>query len=219
MSKLSGKELVDNVQLGDSFADIRSMLEDKDCIIIGSPDVSDFAEQVLAKIHNIAPYAKDRIKRTGFVQIKGSRNSRSSFYWEKKKDEMEGVAQIINKSEYEYFPEQHADENLSEKKHQGQMHGILIVANNPFQRSSSGNKIIILSGFSGVATNAIALLLTHENCLEEFFKLDNAFTDLGQNIEALVRVRYTVGKNFAAQDTRKIKDYGTTISFERIVEI
>ena len=183
VSKLGVQNLVEDAHLVDRLADLRSMLEDKDCIIIGSPDVSDFAEQVLAKIHNIQPYAKDRIKTKGFVLIKDQKQSRSSFYWEKGAQEEEGVVQILEVNKYEPFPNRPAEFGRP-----GRMHGILIVGNNPFCRREKNRRIIILSGFSGVATNAIALLLMHESCLFEFFKLDNAYANIDQNIEALIGV-------------------------------
>lgn len=214
VSKLVVKDLAEDAQLVDRLADMRSMLEDKDCIIIGSPDVSDFAEQVLAKIHNIQPYAKDRIKSKGFVLIKDQKQFRSTFYWEKEAEKEEGVVQIIDTNKDEYFPH-----ILSEYGRPGRMHGILIVGNNPFCRREKDRRIIILSGFSGVATNAIALLLTHENCLQEFFKLDNAYANIDRNIEALIEVRYLFDKDFVNRDTRQIESYDTAITFERLVEI
>lgn len=214
VSKLGVQNLAEEAHLVDRLADMRSMLEDKDCIIIGSPDVSDFAEQVLAKIHNIRPYAKDRIKSKGFVLIKDRKQSRSSFYWEKEEQEEESVAQIIDTNKYEYFLNKLPDHGRS-----GEMHGILIVGNNPFCRRKENRRIVILSGFSGVATNAIALLLTHESCLQEFFKFDNAYANIDRNIEALIGVRYVIEEDFVNRDTRRIEDHKTMITFERLVEI
>jgi hypothetical protein len=214
VSKLGVQDLVEDAYLVDRLADLRSMLEDKDCIIIGSPDVSDFAEQVLAKIHYIQPYAKDRIKTKGFVLIKDQKQSRSSFYWEKGPDEEEGVVQILDTNKYDHFP------NTSPKHERpGRMHGILIVGNNPFCRRQKDRRIIILSGFSGVATNAIALLLTHESCLHQFFQLDSAYANIERNIEALIGVQYVIGEDFVYRDTRRIDDYSSAITFERLVEI
>jgi hypothetical protein len=49
VSKLHGEDLETVARLAVRVARMSSMLEDKDCIIVGSPDVSDFAEIVLAR--------------------------------------------------------------------------------------------------------------------------------------------------------------------------
>jgi hypothetical protein len=191
------------------------MLENKDCIIVGSPDVNDFAEVVLARIHQIEPYTEGREKRKGFAIVKEHQVTTSSFYWEKLGHEKEGVAQILNPGEYEYFPH----ETASEGGGTGKMFGILVVADNPFCDKESSKKIIILSGFSGVATNAIAKIITNTHCLQHFFKLDQAYKNIDKNIEALIGVEYIVDRDFNNRDTRRIKNLSTAITFERLVEI
>jgi hypothetical protein len=99
------------------------------------------------------------------------------------------------------------------------MYGILVVANNPFCKPELRRKIIILSGFSGVATNAIAKILTDEIYLDEFFKLDNAYANIDKDIEALIGVEYTIDKLFSNRDTRQIVNSEKAITFERLVEI
>ena len=215
MSKLHGQDLEEAVHLADRIAHIRSMLDNKDCIIIGSPDVSDFAELALAQIHHIHPYTEGRVKRKGFVLIKERKYTKSSFYREKEGQEQEGVAQILAPGQYEYFP----NELATKDETSGKMYGILVVANNPFCKEGQHRKIIILSGFSGVATNAIAKILTNERCLREFFKLDNAYADIDRDVEALIGVEYAVEGSFDNRDTRRIKNYENEITFERLVEI
>jgi hypothetical protein len=98
----------------------------------------------------------------------------------------------------------------------GKMYGILIVAKNPFCKDGQQRRIIILSGFSGVATNAIAMLLTDERTyLKEFFRLDEKYVNLDRDIEALVGVEYCVDTDSDIRDTRQIK----SITFEELVEI
>lgn len=163
MSKLHDQDLNELTRMAVRLSDMRSTLEDKDCIIVGSPDVSDFAEIVLAHIHSIDPYNEERVKRKGYVLIKEGKRANSSFYWQKEKQEEEGVVQILD-NKCEYYPHKVAQEGGSP----GKMYGILVVANNPFNKHAQRKKIVILSGFSGVATDAIARLLTDETCLEEF---------------------------------------------------
>jgi len=66
-----------------------------------------------------------------------------------------------------------------------------------------------------VATNAIAKLLTHKDCLSEFYRLDGEYTDLDRSIEALVAVDYTLESRITASDARRI----SKVTFERLVEI
>lgn len=47
---------VEPFDAGEFSATATEKLRDKDCIIIGSPDVSDFAELALAKVHNLKGY-------------------------------------------------------------------------------------------------------------------------------------------------------------------
>lgn len=226
-SKLHGEDLEKAPRLANRISQMRSMLENKDCIIIGSPDVSDFAEIVLAEIHQMAPYTEGRAKKKGFAIIKEPQRSgssyreqpyaSSSFYWKKEADEDEGVAQILGPGQYKYFAH-----TLASESNPGKLYGILVVANNPFCRAHERRKIIILSGFSGVATNAIAKLLTDERCLPEFFKLDNMYADINRDIEALVGVKYIADEGFDAKDTRRILDltnYPDAITCEKLVEI
>jgi len=212
VSKLGDNDLKEAVRLAVRIAQMRSMLENKDCIIIGSPDVSDFAEIVLAELHMISPYSTKRDKRKGFVLVKEKKYTRSAFYWEKQPNEEEGIAQIIKPKAFEFLSHIGASEDGSS----GKMYGILVVANNPWGKS---NKIVILSGFSGIATNAIAKILTSEECLEEFFKLDQAYLNIDRPIEALIGVKYTVDRHYSERDTRKIENYKQDITFERLVEI
>lgn len=142
MSKLHGHDLENASRLAGRMSHMRSMIENKDCIIIGSPDVNDFAEIVLAEIHRIDPYTEGRQKKKGFVVIKERKGTRSSFYWQKEGLDQEGVVQILGPGEYTYFPHQLGLEAGSP----GTMFGILIVANNPFCREDIRRKIIILSG-------------------------------------------------------------------------
>jgi hypothetical protein len=210
-AKLRGPDLETVGLLVSHVTDLQRTLTNKDCIVIGSPDVSDFAEIGLAEIHKIPPYDEERNKARGFVIIKDSQYTKSSFYWERKGDEQEGVAEILGNNRYNYF----ANEPASEDGAPGKMYGILIVANNPFCDNGFPRKLIILSGFSGVATNAIAKILTSENYLSEFYRFDNDYTNSKRDIEGLIGVEYIAERGLDKRDTRRI----TKITFEKLVEI
>jgi hypothetical protein len=60
-SKLSAFELTGIGKI-DTRDNIISKIRNKDCIIVGSPDVSDFAEIILAKLHDIEPYNDERLR-------------------------------------------------------------------------------------------------------------------------------------------------------------
>ncbi len=211
LSKLNREDLSDPSFLAERIAYVRSTVEGKNCVVIGSPDVSDFAEIVLAQVHGIPPYREGRLKHKGFVLIKERQHPMSSFYWQKEPTEHEGVAQIRGPGDCEYYDDLPATEDGTV----GKQYGILVVAHNPFCRDARRGRIVILSGFSGVATNAMSKLLTDETHLSEFFKLDEAYADMERNIEALIGVEYTVDSQIAQRDTRKLK----AISVEKVIEI
>ena len=210
-AKLRGSDLEEVGLLVSHVTDLQRTLTNKDCIVIGSPDVSDFAEIGLAQIHKIPPYDAKRIKTKGFVIIKDSKNTKSSFYWERKEGEPEGVAEILGDNEYRFFH----NEPVKQSGNPGKMYGILTVATNPFHDGGFPRKLIILSGFSGVATDAIAKILSGEEYLTEFYKFDNAYTNIKRDIEALIGVEYVAEAGMEIRDTRRI----TKITFEKLVEI
>jgi hypothetical protein len=218
-SKLRADDLANATSLAKRIGNMQRLLQDKNCIIVGSPDVSDFAEIVLAELHEIDPYTAERVKTRGFVVIKKQRSTNSSFYWKQGTGESEGIAQIID-DKYEYFPHEPATEKgKSGRGRAGKMYGILVAANNPFCEGGHPRRVIILSGFSGVATNAVVKILTDDRCLNEFLKLDQAYVNMDCPIEALIGVRYVVGKNSGVRDTRQIENPETAITFEKLVEI
>lgn len=191
---------------------ISKRLRDKDCIIIGSPDVSDLAELVLAKLHAIDPYQREREKKRGYVIIKKTMRMPSTFYWEKRDDESEGVAQILDSGEYRYYPTKtESDEPI--------MYGILIIADNPFGDKVPTRKIMIFSGFSGVATNGIAKLLTDQRYVDQLYSLDLQYNDRQNDVEILIGVKFRIEDGPSEADMRKIADGDDAISYEGLVYI
>lgn len=155
-------------------------LIDRNCIIIGSPDVSDFAEITLASLLGVPFYDPGARLTTGFRIRKAGRHF-STFYEEASAGEPDGVTLIREDKPEEFF----ACEN-------NQDHGVMILADNPFSRPGLKHKILILAGHSGVATRAMSLLLTNEEpwCLDAFFVLDQEIALMGSPLAAVIEVSY-----------------------------
>lgn len=214
-SKLQQEDIDKTHVLANRIAEIGTLLKDKDCIIIGSPDVNDFAEIALSRIHGIHPYDNDRKKSRGFVLIRKRKNTASAFYWRTEGDEPEGIARLgpPKRRMYKYEPPAEAASET------GTMHGILIVADNPFSDSGLKRRIMIFSGFSGVATNAMAKFLTEETYLPSFFDFDEAQAQQGRAVEALIRVKYIVESGSENKDARQIDGAADSITFEELVGV
>lgn len=216
VAKLAASDLA-GAKLGHRVANLMRQLEDKDCVVIGSPDVSDFAEIALAELHGTQSFAHDvdkpggkgREKRRGFALIKGEMKAPSSTYWLKTGDEKVGVKWIEEDKQF----------TIKEKEGVGSTYGILVVCDNPFSREPKAHKIIIFSGFTGVATYGMSKLLTSMESLEEFFKIDQRFGSLDTNFEALIGVQYAydVEGNDAGDRRRLIANEPVTV--EAMVEI
>jgi hypothetical protein len=204
VSKLSQKDLTKK-WAHDRLAELQGLLRNKNCIIIGSPDVSDFAEIVLARTHKIHPYESERVKKSGYVIIKdaSSVSAPSSHYWTTSGDEVAGVLKL-GAADAESFP------TRVDLAGSGEMCGVLAVVSNPFSDLGGPDKpkhrVVLLSGFSGVATNAIAKFLTDDHHLAEFEKFDREYVDVNASIEALVGVRFSGQGHAADGDQREIRE-------------
>ena len=191
--------------------DIASRLMDKDCIIVGSPDVSDLAEIVLAKLHKIAPYQNKRQKFKGYVIIKKLQPDKtSSFYWERdeKKNEEDCICLYNEKADaYTSFKN-------PEEKGEGTVYGFLTIANNPFVSPEKKRKIMIFSGFSGIATYAIAELLTNDEFLKDLKEESSNYQRLKEDVEILVGVKYKID-TLQKGDKRIFKK----VFFQEIIDI
>jgi hypothetical protein len=210
VSKLSAHDLRKQSAVG-RVAKLQALLRNKHCIIVGSPDVSDFAEIVLAETHKMEPYDSRRdAKQTGYVIIKDGAtvSGPSSIQWTAADDEAPGVARLSADGP-EYFP------TRSHTKGDGEMFGILAVVSNPFSDSPINHRIVLLSGFSGVATNAIAKFLTHDDYLTEFGRFDREYANVERNIEVLIGVQFRGQTQAAHGDRREI----TAVSYRGLVEV
>jgi|HubBroStandDraft_5_1064220.scaffolds.fasta_scaffold62645_2 hypothetical protein len=161
-------------------AEFSQKLINRNCIIIGSPDVSDFAEITLARLLGVSPYSPDAFLTTG-VRIRKAGQRFSTFYEQSPDQESEGV-KVIREGEAADFFASEEDRD----------HGVMILADNPFSQSGRKNKILILAGHSGVATRAMSLLLTHEEpwCLDAFYDLDQEIAVMGDPLAVVIEVNY-----------------------------
>ena len=212
-SKLSNDKIT---ELGEDEVKsiIKDILYDKDCIIIGSPDVSDLAEIVLAELHKIKPYQNARLSFKGYVMIKTQQPNRaSSFYWEKNENETEGIYLYEEESgDYTRYENIINDEG-------GKIYGILVMADNPFVSKGVKRKLMILSGFSGISTYAIAKLLTDEKYKEELIKLDENTLKNDTNYEVLIGCKYNFDTNKKSGDNRMLTPDSKNIFFKDINKI
>lgn len=208
MSKLEDDER-DKLGIANLEKVVSSYLYDNDCIIIGSPDVSDLAEIVLSRLHKIEPYNKERLKFKGYVIIKTLQpNKTSSLYWEKLENETEGIY-IYDEASGKYTLFTNTIDQAG-----GEVYGILTIANNPFVSHGQKRKIMILSGFSGVATYGIARLLTAEKYKEKLSELDKKYFDRDKNVEILISTKFSMEPTTRG-DKRKLDD----IFFKEIITI
>lgn len=199
--------------------DIAKDIKDKNCIIIGSPDVSDYAEVVLAKLLNIEPYEKKRQKFKGYVIIKEPRTVTSSFYWKKTDKENEGVCTFEMESGMDYNYYENSDEKRSGLK---KIYGILTIANNPFVSAGKKRKIMILSGYSGIATYAMAKLLTNEEkkYVEELSKLYEKYHSSEKTVQILIGTIFTTTSTIIGKgDNRTLDNDKTSIFYKEIITI
>ena len=177
---------------------VGQMLQNKDCIIIGSPDVSDYAEFVWARLHGIRPWVNAKEKRSGFViQKQAGAASPSAIYWQVDDEDQEGVALIRDDGTTELFrPETH-DGSLT-------THGILVLAHNPCDApADTDHRVMILSGFTGVATNAVAAFVTSADYAADLHDLDRKI-DNSRDVEVLLEVTYSRGPNWQLRDDRTV---------------
>jgi hypothetical protein len=174
------KKRIDEQTRSFDTAQFTRELIDRNCIIIGSPDVSDFAEITLARLLDVQPYDPRTRLTTGFRIRKAGRRF-STFYEESSADERDGVRVIREDKSGKFF----TCEN-------NQDHGVMVLADNPFSRPGQKHKILILAGHSGVATRAMSLLLTNEEpwCLDTFFDLDQEIAVMGSPLAAVIEVSY-----------------------------
>jgi hypothetical protein len=186
------KARIDESTRAFDLAEFTQKLIGRNCIVIGSPDVSDFAEITLARLLGVQPYAPDLRLDTGFRIRKAGRRF-STFYEPSSAEEPDGVRVIRDGQPEDFFT---SSDNLD--------HGVMILADNPYATPGRGHKMLILAGHSGVATRAMSLLLTNEDpwCLDAFYQLDQEVAVMGGPLAAVIEVSYfrTRGRDVLGDD-------------------
>ena len=186
------------------LADLEKDLSGKDCIVIGSPDVSDYAEVALAKIHNLNPYEDSDESKLPFVFVKKTKaldhpRQISAFYRIPKDDEPEKVIlKCMNDATVDCTDREcdHKGERIKE----GQTSAVITLAPNPWTDTSVtiAPRIMIISGFTGVATLGATQFLCspqYQEQLKEYLdRRDDLqpFTTRTNNIiNILLEIHYT----------------------------
>lgn len=184
-----------------------------DCIIVGSADVNDYTEVNLAAVHNIEPYytlvknktqwrkAVSVLKKKAFIFEKPDADENdskfaSTFY------EVGSSNAIYWYGDQPYV----CTETPADKKMSGITYGVLTIANNPFTKGVP-RKIMMLSGFTGIATYGISQLLTSRDWRKKL--MAPLITDYKihehDNVNILIQVNYLIEDTDKPGDTRDIK--------------
>jgi hypothetical protein len=184
---------------------LRAELEHKDTIIIGSPDVSDYAEVVLADLYDIPPHVpQEKGSRLPFRFVKKTiaedhPRHMSAFYRLPDKDETQKVefGQPVRKVECGERLETRRGESIFS----GKTYVVITIAR---QKITHGNQkdeyhTMVISGFTGIATYAAVRLLTDPECkaeLEKYLaerveKLNKRAPESTIGVNILVSIEYT----------------------------
>ena len=187
-----------------------SKIADKNCVIIGSPDVSDYAEVALASLLGVEPYTPQQsLSRVG-LRIRKTINNYSTFYEAASDGAGEGLHILHDDVEHTF--------ECSERT----SYGLMVLADNPFCRPGGTEKILILAGHTGVSTRAMSLLLTEGEqwCLDEFYRLDQAIAVMSGPVAAVIRVNYSRSRHDTLiGDFRDIPRRKGSITFETVFEL
>lgn len=195
-------------------------IEYGDCIIVGSADVNDYTEVNLAAVHKIEPY---------YTLVKTKRQ------WDKAVAVLKKKAFIFEKPEVDHSDSKFAStfykvgrksaihwygdrpyvctETPANNELAGTTYGVLTIADNPFVQDKR-RKIMVLSGFTGIATYGISQLLTSRELRKKLmtplvmkhkiYKHDN--------VNILIQVEYKIEDIDKSGDTREIK----TINIKKV---
>ncbi len=229
-NKKKASELTDIKVLNDFHRQIRDEIFNRDCVIVGSPDVSDYAEVILSDLHGIDPHSqsqkRDNLPFVFFKRTQGTDHPRkiSSFYLEPdstQKDKVEFGKKRTTVACIEF-----EDDEDGIKCNHGNTCIVITLAKNPHQsENQKPRQVMILSGFTGVGTYGAIKFLTdpanHFNKeLMKFFKQYNViklhpFKKNILGVHILLAVEYDCLEDGSSGDTRELK----TISFKGIEPI
>ncbi len=196
----------------------------RNCIIIGSPDVNDYAEVVLSELYGVEPFkhrdlpSGEQKLEKGFIFQKSNMvaDIRSAFF--AKSDRQSGV---VHREGVNFCGEDPA-------KLEGTTYGVLTIARHPFARDSdkSEGRVMVLSGFTGIATCGLMELIieSEPEAREDGDEIDAAFKqslrreletrflaifkrDLREPISVLIKFTYrTIKEAVVAGDNRRLVD-------------
>jgi hypothetical protein len=200
-------------------------------VIIGSPDVSDYAELLLAQAYGIKQYERLHCSKEG-EQCRGSTCIDKkcigkcgyifykSPYYKSKEHGSKQKAPHPRERSFCYRDAQEVTEQrvlwYGKPKYclEGVTYGVITVFfSNPLLSTGSPRKgghymqsVIVLSGFTGVATYGLASLLSGKAGEEQAYRLQKEIKKFGRDapVQILVRVLYTQS-NGGDRDTRKFQ--------------
>jgi len=186
---------------------IKSLTNDyANCLLVGSPDANDYSEVVLAKIFGTEPFVpRKKYERKGFLFYKDylDVNLPCAFY-RKCNSGKEGVK--FGRTFY----------SIERTASGGETFGVLVIARNPFEPKSA---VIILSGFTGIATYGLmGILINTETSMGilgqdfkkfksalEFSILKNFDPTLQKPFVALIKFTYSINANLPG-DNRNLEE-------------
>lgn len=207
------------MNLADYHQGLRQELAGHDCVIIGSPDVSDYAEVALADLHGIEPHraCEDRTQLP-YRFIKSTQSPEhprrnSAFYMIPTRNGEDGVEFGCTPTRLD-CGEMRSDK-AKKQIYKGQACVVITIAKNPYNRNAADpatHHIMILSGFTGVATYAAVQLLTSiryrselEKCFDKYESLGKGKNEPMSGVNILVTVSYTVeGGQDCGGDAREL---------------
>jgi hypothetical protein len=195
-------------------------IENGDCIIVGSADVNDYTEVNLAAVHKIESY---------YALVKTKRQ------WDKAVSVLKKKAFIFEKPEVDHSDSKFAStfyqvgrknaihwygdrpyvctETPANNELTGTTYGVLTIADNPFVQDKR-RKIMVLSGFTGIATYGISQLLTSRELRKKLMAplvMRHKIYE-HDNVNILIQVEYKIKDIDKPGDTREIK----TINIKKV---
>jgi len=208
------KELYEKKELERLIEIIKKRTEQiGDCIIVGSADVNDYTEVYLAAVHNIEPYYK-LVKNSNQWKKALAVLKEKAFIFEKPAvDDLDPKRastfyEVGKESKIHWYGNKPyvCTETPANKELTGFTYGVLTIANNPFIKDYR-RKIIVLSGFTGIATYGISQLLTSIHLRKKLMTplVMNYEIHKHENVNILIKVEYKIGNIDLSGDTRDIK--------------
>ena len=208
----------------------KALASGKSYIVVGSPDVSDYAEVVLAKAYGISPYEP---LPCNLPQCKGSECSRPcigrcGYVFYKLKYFRKTASDLSPHPRLKSFCYREAQSKIKQfVLWYGKpffcatdvTYGVISILKNPFvAENMQPSTVVVLSGFTGVATYGLAVLLGGKNDEDKesasISESDNAAKRLQdllekhnneESLQILVKVRVDLPQKQAARDVREFR--------------